>query len=149
MASSSSGVRRIGTKQFSGITAGIGVLPIPDPRTWPEEIRAWFRKATGECAPLDVFIFNHGQVACLYLQDAITAAAVMEIDISEWHTERGYPVFVFDPGRIGEVQHQLGIVGYEVRVLEPVERQVQPGKRKSAKVLNIAVGRDKAKKAQS
>ena len=98
---------------------------------------------------MDVFIFKHGQFACLYLQDAITAAAVMDVDISEWHIERGYPVCVFDPGRIGEIQHQLGIVGYEVRVLEPVEQQAQPRKRKRARVLNIAVGRDKAKKAQS
>ena len=73
----------------------------------------------------------------------------MEIDISEWHTERGDPVFVFDPGRIGEVQHQLGIVGYDVHVLEPAEQEARPAKRKRAKMLNIAVEREKAKKAQS
>lgn len=146
---SSSNIRRIGIKRQSGTSAGLGFLPVPDPRSWPEEILTWFRKATGECGPLDVFIFNHGQVAALYLQDAVTAAAVMEIDISEWRTERGYPVFCFDPERIGEIQHRLGIVGYEVRVLEPAEQQKQAKQSRRAKVLNIAVGREKAQRSKT
>lgn len=95
---SSSGVRRIGARQYASVAANLGVsLPIPDGRAWPEDVRVWFHKATGECGPLDVFIFNHGQVACMYLQDAVTAAAILEVDASEWFTERGYPIFCSIP----------------------------------------------------
>ena len=142
------GVRRVNTKQSSGTGVGISGLLIPDPRTWPEEIRSWFRGATSDGGPLDVFIFNHGRLGCLYLQDAVTAAAVMDIDISEWHTERGYPVFCFHADRIGEVQHRLGIMGYKVHVLELVERRSPPGRRQGTKVLSIAVGREKGQRAQ-
>lgn len=147
---SSSGVRRIGARQYASVAANLGVsLPIPDGRAWPEDVRVWFHKATGECGPLDVFIFNHGQVACMYLQDAVTAAAILEVDASEWFTERGYPIFCFDPKRIGEIQHRLGIVGYTVHVLEPAEGPKRPSPRKRGKVLNIAVGREKARGEQA
>jgi hypothetical protein len=79
-----------------GDTGSIGMLPIPDRRHWPGEIRTWFRNATGECGPLDIFIFAYGQVGGLYLQDAVTAAAVLEVDASEWHTARGFPVFILE-----------------------------------------------------
>lgn len=122
---------------------------MPDPSGWPEEIRTWFRSATGGCQALDIFIFNYGRLACLYLQDAVTAAAVLEIDASEWHTERGYPVFVFDAARIDEIQRQLSICGYDVHVLEPSDKPKRPGGHKRAKVLSISVGRERAKRERA
>ena len=119
------------------------MLPIPDPRTWPAEIKDWFCGAVGEWTPTDVFIFDQGQVASLYLHDAITAAAILEIDVSEWHTERGYPAFFFDPQRIGEIQHRLGLYGYTVHVLEPSQQENQFRKRKRASVVSIASAREK------
>ncbi len=139
---SSSKVRRIGSGPRSG-AAGIGMLPIPDPRFWPNEIREWFEGVVGQCGPLDVYVFNHGKIAALYLQDAVTAAALLEVHPSEWHTERGYPAYFFDPARIGEIQHRLGIVGYDVHVLEPFEGRSQTGKSSRARVLSITVARGK------
>jgi hypothetical protein len=124
------------------------MLPIPDPRTWPTEIRTWFRDAAGECGPLDVFIFNHGKIAALYLQDAVTAAAILEVGASEWHTERGYPAYFFDPQRIGEIQHRLGVCGYTVHCLEPAGQQKQPRKRKQAPVVSIACARERKRKTE-
>jgi hypothetical protein len=121
----------------------IGALPIPDPRTWPDGIRVWFRDAVGECGPLDVFIFNHRRLAALYLQDAITAAALLDVDAAEWHTERGYPVFCFDPARIGEIQHRLGMCGYAVHIVGMGEQQTQQHpKRKRGSVVSIATARE-------
>lgn len=136
----SSKSRRAKTSRLSGRgPTAIGLLPTPDPRTWPDEICAWFRGATGECGPLDVFVFNHGQVAACYLQDAITAGAILDVDASEWHTERGYPAFFFAPSRIGEIQHRLGICGYVVHVLQVgKEQQKQPCNRKLAPVVSIS-----------
>jgi hypothetical protein len=142
-------VRRIGRQRQSGAAGGIGILPIPDARTWPLEIRTWFHNAVGEAGPLDVFIFNHGQVAALYLQDAVTAAAVLDVHIEEWHTERGYPVFVFDPGRIDEVRHHLGLCGYVVRVLEPADGRRPHARRKPAAVVNISSARVKVREEQA
>jgi hypothetical protein len=99
-------------------SAGIGLLPIPDPRTWPAEIRNWFHDATGECGTFDVFIFHYGPSAAMFLQDAVTALGALDVDISEWHTEGGYPVFVFPPERVGEIRHWLGIYGYTVHILQ-------------------------------
>lgn len=118
--------------------AGIGLLPIPDPRTWPAEIRNWYRAATGECGTFDVFIFYYGPFAAMFLHDAVTALGALDVDISEWHAEEGYPVFVFDPERIGEIQRWLGIYGYAVHVLEPTEK---PKAAVQAQVISIASAR--------
>ncbi len=136
---SSSNTRRTMASRRPNSKVAIGVLPIPDPRTWPEEICSWFRGETGECGPLDVFVFHHGQVAACYLQDAITAGAILDIDASEWHTERGYPAFFFAPSRIGEIQHRLGICGYVVHVLQVDKEQwKKPRNRKPAPVVSIS-----------
>ena len=127
----------------SSTTGAIGALPIPDPRTWPDEIRAWFRDAAGECGPLDVSIFNHGRLAACYLADAITCAALLDVGAAEWHTERGYPAFYFDPARIGEIQHRLGLCGYLVHVIQSDEQQRQHRKRKRGTVVSIASAREK------
>ncbi len=141
----SSNVRRIGVPQRTGDAAGIGMLPIPDPRTWPTEIRTWYRDAVGECSPLDVFLFNHGQMGAAYLQDAITAAAVLEVDPSEWITERGFPVFMFSLAKIGEVERRLSMCGYTVHVVETAGGQKKRSKQRRAPVVSIACARPREK----
>lgn len=137
-------VRRIGATLEAGDPSSIGMLPVPNPRLWPAEIRTWYRNATGECGPLDIFLFDYGDVGSLYLQDAITAAAVLSVDASEWHTERGFPVFVFDASRIGEIQHRLGLCGYTVRMVQPAA-EPKRSKRRRAPVVDIGSGRKKRK----
>jgi hypothetical protein len=141
-------MRRTGTGRRGKTPAQIGVMSVPDPRTWPEEVRAWFRAATGECGPSDVFIFDHGVVGALYLQDAITAAAILDISISEWHTEQGYPVFTFVPQRIGEIERRLGLCGYTVHILQQAENGRQPQKHRRAPVISIASARKQIQEAQ-
>jgi hypothetical protein len=135
-----SSIQRIRPGWAPDIPAAHSALPAPDPRLWPDYIRTWWREATGACSPLDIFIFDFGANACLYLQDAITAAATMEIDASEWHIDDGYPVFIFEAGKLPAIQRQLGSMGYNVRILVPGERPPDSGKRTRAKVLNIAIG---------
>jgi hypothetical protein len=132
-----SNVHRIGATRRAADAGSIGVLPIPDARLWPAEIREWYRNAAGDCGPLDVFIFSSGQVGSMYLQDAITAAAVMRVDASEWHTERGFPAFIFDAGRTDEIRHRLDQCGYTVHVLDPTAKQKRPSKRRGAPVVSI------------
>lgn len=119
----------------------IGALPIPDPRTWPGEIKTWYQGAVGECGPSDIFIFDAGQVAAMYLHDAVTAAAVVEEAASGWHTEDGYPALCFSPGRITEIQDRLEALGYSVHVHEPANQQTPPRGRKRAAVVDIACAR--------
>jgi len=142
---SRSKIRGIGATRQAGDIGSIGMLLLTDPRHWPAEIRVWFNNATGAHGPLDVFIFDSGQVGAMYLQDAITAAALLQVDASEWHTERGFPAFVFDRARIGEISHRLGICGYHVHVLEPATTASKSPKRKrSAAVVSIAGARREA-----
>jgi len=146
----SSNVHRIGSTRRAEDAGSIGVLPIPDARFWPAEIREWYRNATGDCGPLDVFIFSSGQVGSCMLQDAITAAAVLPVGASEWHTERGFPAFIFDAGRIDEIRHRLDKCGYTVHVLDPTAKQKRPSERRGAPVVSIdfARGTEKGRKTQ-
>jgi DNA mismatch repair ATPase MutS len=91
---------------------------------------------------LDVSIFVSGTVASLYLQDAVTAAGILEIDPSEWRTEDGYPALQFDSEKIGEYSQRLTACGYAVRILEPAEHsQRSPGSAARAVIINIASAR--------
>ncbi|MGD0669533.1 MAG: hypothetical protein ABSB23_18395 [Bryobacteraceae bacterium] len=147
MMPASSNVRRmVPQRRQLGAGGGIAALPIPDPRTWPSEIRTWFRNAVGEWGALDVFVFNYGSVAACYIHDAITVGALLEVTGDEWHIEGGYPAFVFDPVRIGEIQHRLGNAGYDVHVLEPAGQQ-KPSARRLASVVCIT-SRVKDRKAE-
>jgi hypothetical protein len=120
----------------------IGVLPIPDPRTWPAEARGRFRELRGNCGPLDVCIFVSGRIASIYLFDAVTALGILEIDPSEWHTEDGYPAFHFDSEKIGEYSQRLTACGYAVRIFEPAEHSERSaGSAARAVIINIASAR--------
>ena len=48
--------------------------------------------------------FSANQSVEMYLADAMTALGILDVSPDEWHTDQGYPVFVFEPGRITEIQ---------------------------------------------
>jgi len=122
--------------------AMIGVLPIPDPRTWPAEARERFSELRGNCGPMDICIFVSGRVASMYLQDAVTALGILEMDLSGWHTEDGYPAFHFDAEKVGEHSRRLEACGYAVRIFEPTEHSERTaGSAARAKVIDIVSAR--------
>jgi hypothetical protein len=123
--------------------SSIASLPIPDPRTWPEDVRRWFRQVTGEACPRDIFIFRSGAMSEMYLQDAITAICILEVDSSSWHTEGGYPVFQFASRLIEEYSRQLSACGYSVRILEPAGEQVSAPLER-AEIIDISRARKRS-----
>lgn len=126
--------------------AAIGFLPIPDPRTWPLEVRERFRELTGNASTLDVFIFVSGPRAVMYLQDAVTAIGILDVDPSGWHTEGGYPALCFDALRISEYSQRLTACGYAVRTLEqPEPSEPSTTKAPRAEVIDIANARRRRK----
>jgi hypothetical protein len=100
------------SRKPAGTPSAIGDLRIPDPRLWPEGVRERLCKWRGNCGPLDLSIFVFGSTAAMFLSDAITAAGVIEIGPSEWHTEENYPAFCFDSERIGAYSQTLAACGY-------------------------------------
>lgn len=134
-------VHSIGWRQ-TWTPAALGDLPIPDPRAWPAGVRARYHELTGDCGPLDVFIFISGATAAMYLQDAVTALGILDVDPSMWHTEDGYPAFHFDPERVQEYCRRLSACGYAVRIIEPEGRAERPtGRAAGAAVVDIASAR--------
>ena len=122
--------------------AAIGDLPIPDPRTWPAGVRERFHELAGDCGPLDVCIFVFGSTAAFYLQDAVTACGILDVDPSGWHTEDGYPAFHFNSERVEEYSQRLAACGYTVRLVEPEARcKTTAGSAARAAVIDIASAR--------
>lgn len=136
-----SNVRRA-RRKAAWAPAMIGILPIPDPRTWPTGARERFREITGVCGPLDVFIFTSGPTAAMYLQDAVTALGILGVGPAEWRTDEGYPVFQFRADRAVEYSQILTACGYTVRVVELTQRcERNSGGAKRAEVIDIASAR--------
>ena len=121
--------------------AAIGVLPIPDPRTWPIEIREWFRQVAGDCGPFGMLIFTYRNIGAMYLQDAVTALGILGVDETEWHTEDGYPVFEFGAEKIAEFARRLTSCGYSVHILQVASRTNAGNLRTRAEVVSIATAR--------
>jgi hypothetical protein len=125
----------------SNTPAAIGSLPIPDPRRWPVNVRNWYSEVTGDDrGTLHVFIFHHSpMMAAMYLQDAVTAIGILDVDPSEWHIENGFPAFQFAPEKIGDYSRRLRAAGYVVGVLKPVEKSVTRQTARRARVSGAAV----------
>ena len=121
----------------------LGRLPIPDPRTWPDGVRERFHELTGDCSPLDVFIFTSGPAASMYLQDAITGVGILEVDPSGFHVEDGYPALHFPSNDVEEYSRRLSVCGYSVRVVEMAGQNAgSAANRARAAVVNIASARN-------
>lgn len=142
----SSKVRRIRRAPVRTPTA-LGSVPIPDPRTWPSEVREQISRLRGNCSPLDICIFVSGRTAAMYLQDAVTAIGVLDVDPSEWQTEGGYPALCFDAKRVPEYESRLRACGYAVRVGDLRDRPAESTSTKAprAQVIDIARARSRRK----
>lgn len=128
-------------RRTSGYTpATIGFLPIPDPRNWPADVRNWYRQGTGDAqGSLHVFIFHHGPMAAMYLQDAVTALGILDVEPAEWHTENGFPAFQFATEKIDDFSRRLRAAGYSVGIFSPAQKGTQAtGQTARAAVINIA-----------
>jgi hypothetical protein len=78
----------------------------------------------------------------MYLQDAVTALGILEIDPSDWHAEWGYPAFRFDSEKITEYSRRLAACGYGVKILEPTEHSERTaGSSARAEVIDIGSAR--------
>ncbi len=125
-------------------SASMGTVPIPDPRTWPAGVRERFRELAGDCGPLDVCIFTSGLAASMYLQDAVTAVGILDVDPSEWHTEGGYPAFHFDARSVEEYSRRLTACGYAVRVVKLAGHGAETAENAvRAEVIDISARRGK------
>jgi hypothetical protein len=121
-----------------------GDLPIPDPRSWPAEIRKWFREITAGAGPRDVFIFERKAAAEMYLVDAVTALGVLDVSPSEWHTDEGFPLFRFRRSRIEEFRIRLAMCGYTVRVFVEASPSL-PLQSRRARVVDISTSKPPSK----
>jgi heptaprenylglyceryl phosphate synthase len=115
-----------------------GEFTFPEPQRWPAETLRAFGKATGERSLLDIFIFDHGHAMAMYMEDAVTALAVLPITRDEWFTHAGYPAVVFDPPKLERYREQLQAAGYRVVVLEKASEVETRG---NGKVISIASAR--------
>jgi hypothetical protein len=79
----------------------------------------------------------------MYLQDAVTAAALLNVEESEWHTEGGYPAFDFPAEKIAAFDRRLTLCGYSVRIV-PLTSSGAPVRRTRAEVVSIAEARDQS-----
>lgn len=140
--------------------SSIGRLVIPDPRAWPQEMKERYREvirvARGECDPLDVFIFQDAGGALMLLQDAVTGAAVLPVDESQWDISKGFPILSFSNSEVDSHSERLRRAGYRAHVIvadEVVRRGPAPHKsstrsrggkrgRRYANVVSIAQARD-------
>ena len=124
-------------------------LPIPDPRQWPAHARAWLREVKGENAgPWDVAIFHSSLLAAMYLEDAVTALGILDVEPSGWDVDGGFPIFAFDSRRVDEYSQHLTACGYVVRVFEPIGKAQKSIRQLSrAPVVDIAIAR--AQKAKT
>jgi hypothetical protein len=114
--------------------SSIGRLVIPDPRTWPQKMKDQFREviriAHGECDPLYVFIFQDDRGSFMLLQDAVTGAAILPVDESNWHTSEGFPILSISNADVDSCSERLCQAGYRVHVIvaDEVMRRREPRK---------------------
>lgn len=141
--------------------ASIGRLVIPDSRTWPEAIKRQYREvvqaAYGESDPLDVFLFQDPVASWLFLQDAVTGAAILPVSEENWDVSKGFPILTFSNAEAEAHSERLSRAGYRVHVIvadavvgsvpEPRrssqrKRAERPARRRYPNVVSISMARD-------
>ncbi|HLI85791.1 MAG TPA: hypothetical protein VKV17_17890 [Bryobacteraceae bacterium] len=133
-----------GLPHANSITAPLAKFPIPDPRLWPVAPRDWLRAVKGEGARWnDVVLFDCGDCAAAYLEDAVILAQIAAPNPAGWSVDEGFPALVFDSALIGEYSARLSSHGYHVRVAgdEKPAGKLAKRRRRSAKVIDIAAAR--------
>jgi hypothetical protein len=136
--------RHSNVRKLPGARRRHDVFPIPDPRLWPLEVCAWLREVKGaNQGPWDIAILDYGPHAAVFLEDAVTALGILDIDSSEYSTAEGFPVIRFAPCRLYEFRIRLSAAGFRVRVCGPVNRGKQvTGQTRRAAVIDIAAARE-------
>ena len=74
----------------------------------------------------------------MYMEDAISALAVLPVTPEQWSTDLGYPVLSFDPRKIRDYSIDLRAAGFRVSV---IERGAARPCKKTAKVVSITTAR--------
>jgi len=133
------GKRMSRVREIAGSSGG---FPIPDPQSWPAEIRAWLRDIKHGADSGSVAIFHDGQNARVYCEDAVLALALFNVNPSQWDVESGFPVFTFDPARIDAYRQQLAAYGFQVQIFD-LASDVQESRqtRARAEVVDITTAR--------
>lgn len=112
----------------------------PDPKVWPADAVERFRGFTEPRTLLDLFIFNaDGDAAALYMEDALSALAVLPVAADQWFTHAGYPSFVFAPWKIKEYTEALEAAGYRVWLMERAAPETRL--RMTGNVIDIGAAR--------
>jgi len=120
------------------LLSAYGYFTFPPPEAWPAEARRTFRQSVGERSLIDVCVFDHGTTNAMYMEDAVTALAVLPITREEWFTRLGYPSVMFDPSKLEQYSQRLADAGYRVVVMEKCTRQRAD---RNGKVVSIASAR--------
>ena len=116
-------------------------FPFPDPRTWPADAVRRFQEVTAPRSVCDVFIFDLGEYAALYMEDAILAINILSVCPEEWRTGAGYPALVFYSWKIANYTEQLQAAGYKVWIMDAAQRKGTASTR-GVKVVNIDSARE-------
>jgi hypothetical protein len=93
-------------------------FPIPDEASWPDEFRAWFRRAGGTCGPREVVFFCEGSHFFAGMESAIAVLTFVDILPLEW-IGRMYPFFRCHIAKLETYTRELAAAGFTVRICEP------------------------------
>lgn len=134
-------MRRDSRSQTGGPRASFNLpgFPVPDPRHWPSEIRAQLLALKRD--PWVVVIFDFGDVASIFCEDAVAALALLDdVEPGQWSTAGGFPSLSFDAAEIEEYSRRFAACGFSVRLeREGYEQVATPTHR--AEVIDIAAVR--------
>ncbi len=122
-------------------------FPFPDARTWPREICERLRNLKGDEGQWnDILLFDCGNEAAVYLEDALAVIQIIAADPADWHVEYGFPWLSFDPSLIDEYSALLSSHGYRVRIIDVIRKDYETTPKKPVlppgqKVVDIAAAR--------
>jgi hypothetical protein len=113
----------------------------PDPRTWPAEDVQRLHRLTAPRSLRDLFIFDTGEEAACYMEDALAALSVLPVSRDEWFTAAGYPTLAFPSWKIRNYTEQLQAAGYKVWIMDRAAGR-GPDATRTRKVVSISMARE-------